>query len=135
MEDLKFLGFLKSKMHWHQARQKVLSENVANADTPNYRARELRPMSFGQTLAMTAVEGVTQGRTHQAHMRGPAMVVSGPTVNSRAQDGWETTPEGNGVVLEEEMMKVSGNQFDFQLASSLYSKSLGLLRTAIGRRG
>lgn len=135
MEDLKFLGYLKSKMHWHQARQKVLSENVANADTPDYRARELKPMSFGQTLAMTAVEGVTQGRTHRAHMRGPALVASSTSANSREQDGWETTPEGNGVVLEEEMMKVSGNQFDYQLASSLYSKSLGLLRTAIGRRG
>ncbi len=133
MEDLKFLGFLKSKMHWHQTRQKVLSENVANADTPNYRARELKPMSFGQTLAMTAVPGIVQGRTHKAHMQGAALPVSGPSPNSRQQDGWEITPEGNGVVLEEEMMKVAGNQFDFQLASSLYSKSLGLLRTAVGR--
>ena len=133
MEDLKFLGLLKSKMHWHQARQKVLAENVANADTPDFRARELKPMSFGETLAMTALDGVSQARTHQSHIRGPAMVAASTGVGRLEQDGWEVTPEGNGVVLEEEMMKVAGNQFDFQLASSLYSRSLGLLKTALGR--
>lgn len=133
MEDLKFLGFLKSKMHWHQARQKVLAQNVANADTPDYRAKELKPMSFGERLAMASLDGVSQAQTHKAHIRGPDLVATPSGVGRQQQDGWEITPEGNGVVLEEEMMKVSGNQFDFQLASSLYSRSLGLLRTAIGR--
>lgn len=48
-------------------------------------------------------------------------------------ESWEVTPEGNAVVLEEQMLKVSENQFDFQLATSPYTRSLGLLRTAIGR--
>lgn len=133
MDDLKFLGFLKSKMHWHQARQRVLAENVANADTPGYRAHELKPMSFGETMAALKMESVAQARTHRSHIQGPLILASGAGAQRREQDGWEITPEGNGVVLEEEMMKVAGNQFDFQLASSLYSRSLGLLRTAIGR--
>ncbi|MFQ5626771.1 MAG: flagellar basal body rod protein FlgB, partial [Methyloligellaceae bacterium] len=52
----------------------------------------------------------------------------------RETKGWETGPAGNAVVLEEQMMKVSSNQFNFQMATMLYSRSLGLLKTAIGRR-
>ena len=48
--------------------------------------------------------------------------------------GWEITPEGNGVVLEEQMIKVTANAFDYQVASTLYSRSLGILKTAIRGR-
>ena len=46
---------------------------------------------------------------------------------------FEVTPSGNAVSLEDEMMKVSQNQSDYQLAASLYQKSLQMLRTAVGR--
>ena len=48
--------------------------------------------------------------------------------------GWEITPEGNGVVLEEQMIKVTGNAGDYQVASLLYSRSLSILKTAIRGR-
>ncbi len=48
--------------------------------------------------------------------------------------GFEARPSGNAVSLEDEMMKVANNQMDYQAATSLYSRSLGLLKTAIGRR-
>ncbi len=43
-------------------------------------------------------------------------------------------PAGNAVNLEDEMMKVAANQMDHQAAISLYSRSMGLLKTAIGKR-
>ena len=43
------------------------------------------------------------------------------------------TPTGNGVSLEDEMMKVAANQMDFQAATTLYTRGLGLIRTAIGK--
>jgi flagellar basal-body rod protein FlgB len=52
-------------------------------------------------------------------------------VNSKT--GFETRPAGNGVNLEDEMMKVSANQMDYAAVTSLYSKSLHLLKTAIGK--
>ena len=130
--DLSLVGFLKTKMNWHQGRQKVLAENVANADTPGYRARELKPMTFERQLAAAGLPNVAASRTNTAHF---AAVLPGMTTgfNTEKSEGWEITPEGNGVVLEEQMMKVSANQFDFQLASTLYTRSLGLLRTAAGR--
>jgi flagellar basal-body rod protein FlgB len=47
--------------------------------------------------------------------------------------GFQTRPAGNAVSLEEEMLKVSANQMDYAAATSLYSKSLHLLKTAIGK--
>lgn len=133
--DLKFIGFLKTKMNWHQARQRLLAQNVANADTPSYRGRDLKPMAFGEALGLQGLDKVAQARTNASHIRGPLIASSSAGHASRQQDGWEVTPEGNAVVLEEEMMKVAANQFDYQLASSLYSRSLGLIRTALGRNG
>ena len=60
-----------------------------------------------------------------------------PTASARASTqrkvGFETRPAGNAVNLEEEMMKVSANQMDYAAVTSLYTKSLGLLKTAIGK--
>jgi flagellar basal-body rod protein FlgB len=47
---------------------------------------------------------------------------------------YETRPTGNAVNLEDEMLKVSANQMDYAAATSLYARSLGLLKTAIGKR-
>ena len=47
--------------------------------------------------------------------------------------GFETTPSGNAVQLEDEMMKVAQNQMDYQMATSLYAKSLQIMKTAIKR--
>ena len=47
--------------------------------------------------------------------------------------GFQTSPAGNAVNLEDEMLKVSANQMDYAAVTSLYSKSLHLLKTAIGK--
>jgi flagellar basal-body rod protein FlgB len=130
--DLTLVSFLKAKMNWHQGRQKVLAENVANADTPGYEARDLKPMRFESHLSGPSVTPVATARTNRAHFAG-SLPVQPAGLLTEEGDSWEITPEGNAVVLEEQMLKVSENQFDFQLATSLYSRSLGLLKTAIGR--
>lgn len=54
--------------------------------------------------------------------------------DSSNRGGYETRPAGNAVNLEDEMLKVSANQMDYAAATSLYSRSLGLIKTAIGKR-
>ena len=135
ISDLPLLGMLKTKMRWHQARQGVLAQNVANADTPGFRPSDLKPMS---TLAAPRTPGlapVAAATTHKSHMQGTPMGARGSGFENSDTKGWETTPAGNSVVLEEQMIKVSANQFDFQMATTLYARSLGLLKTAIGRNG
>jgi len=132
ISDLPLLGMLKTRMSWHQARQGVLAHNVANADTPGFRPSDLKPMSSGASVRKPGITPVATLRTHAAHLQGTPMG-QGNGFENRETKGWETTPAGNAVVLEEQMMKVSSNQFDFQMATTLYSRSLGLLKTAIGR--
>ena len=131
--DIPIVGFLKNKMSWHQARQRLLAENVANADTPRYRPHDLKPLDASSSLRTTGMRPITAARTHAMHVASPATVSDQLSFESSKGLGWEITPTGNSVVLEEQMMKVAENQFDFQLASSLYSRSLGLIKTALGR--
>jgi len=131
--DLSLLGILKTKMNWHQARQGVLAHNVANADTPDFRPSDLQPMTTRDAVRAPRLAAVNAARTHSAHFEGKIVGLSSGGFQDNNAKGWETTPAGNAVVLEEQMIKVSANQFDFQVASSLYARSLGLLKTAIGR--
>ena len=133
LEDFSIFAAIRHKMKWHQTRQTMLAQNVANADTPKYRAHDLVPVDFSRALP-TGVSGVAAERTHMAHIEGVSASRLGDFTAERT-GGFEITPEGNEVVLEEQMMKVTSNQMDFQLASTLYNKSLSLLKTAAGRRG
>ncbi len=127
--DLPLVGMLKQRMSWHQERQSVLAQNVANADTPNYRARDLKEPSFG-AMASSAAAGVQLATTSPMHL-GPS---GGRAQEPEKAKTYEITPEGNAVVLEEEVMRVSQNVMDYQMVSQLYSRGLGMLKTAIGRR-
>ena len=53
---------------------------------------------------------------------------------TQRQGKYDVRPAGNAVNLEDEMMKVAANQMDHQAAISLYSRSMGLFRTALGKR-
>ena len=132
LSDLNVVSFLKGKMRWHQARQSVLAENVANADTPRYKPKDIQTLSFAETVKRRTRDELLTARTHQSHINSG---VSSGRGRYGSKDGvdFEVRPAGNAVVLEEQMMKVTKNQFDFQMASTLYNKSLGLIKTAIGR--
>jgi flagellar basal-body rod protein FlgB len=129
ISNIPLFSMLRTRMHWHQERQRVLAENVANADTPQFQARDLVQPSFDRNRP-PAVE-LTLARTNPAHLVGTA---GSTQFRLDRSGGFEARPSGNAVVLEDEMMKVANNQMDFQAATSLYARGLGLLKTAIGRR-
>lgn len=132
VSDLPLFSALRTKMKWHQARQRVLAENVANADSPGYRARELRPVEFGALVKVQSLQPVETRATDARHIK--TTVTDADTSFRRDNDAdFDTTPSGNSVVLEEQMMKVAQNQMDYQAATTLYSKSVGLLRIALGQ--
>ena len=125
--DVSLLSVLKTKMHWHNERQSVLSENVANSDTPRFKSRDLKELKF------ELPETIAPRRTDALHLSNFAPSTSGGEASKAS--AFETRPSGNSVVLEDEMLKISQNQADYQAAATLYQKGIGLLRTAIGRRG
>ena len=132
VSDLSVLSALRTRMQWHQERQKVLSENVANSDTPNFKPRDLVEPKFDAAGAQTGATGsLAMMRTSASHIASSGGAGRSFDVNRKV--GFETKPAGNAVSLEEEMMKVSANQMDYAAVTSLYSKSLHLLKTAIGK--
>jgi len=132
--DIPILSMLRTRLDWSQARQRVLADNVANADTPHFRARDIAPLKFDDPplVAPSAVSGITLTRTASSHLEGVGLSPS-PFPNKNTP-GYETRPTGNAVNLEEEMMKVAANQMDFQTATALYTRSLNLIKTALGKR-
>lgn len=134
LTDLPVLRAIKDKLRFHETRQKLLAENVANADTPGYRGRDVKAPDFFRMAVegerRTAVAPVTTSPLHIA----VAPLTNAAGARAEKVDGYEVTPDGNSVSLEDQVMKVTQNQMDYQVASSLYMHSLGLLKTAIGKK-
>lgn len=130
MTALPIVSALRDRMQWHQARQKVLAENVANADTPGFKPRDLA--AFAPSGQAASARAAPLAATDPGHLPGSS---AGQEPGTRAAGRFETRPSGNGVHLEDEMMKVADNQSEYQLAAALYQKSLAMLRSAAGVRG
>ena len=130
--DIPILSMLRTRLDWAQQRQQVLSQNVANADTPNYRPRDITPLKFDERDSAPAVPQVMLTQTESGHL--PGVGLSASPFRNKKSDQYEIRPSGNAVNMEEEMMKVAANQMDYQAATALYTHSLNLLKTALGKR-
>ena len=129
--DMPVFTALTDKMKWHQERQGLLAENVANAETPGYRGRDLKQFDFADQMNAFSSAGMTTTATQPMHFSVSGGL--GGAFGGQAMANFEITPEGNGVSLEDEMMKVTTNAMDYQAATTLYQKSIKILRTAMGR--
>jgi flagellar basal-body rod protein FlgB len=127
--DIPIFAMLRTKMQWHQQRQQLLAQNVANADTPDYRPLDLEDPKFPQAGAPGGPGPVRLARTDPAHLA----AFGDPSDFTSDRNQFQIRPAGNAVNLEDEMMKVASNQMDYQAATQLYTRGLGLLRTAIGK--
>ncbi len=132
--DLPILSMLRTRMEWSQARQRVLAQNVANADTPGFQPHDLVAPKFEgpSHLARPDVSNVALARTEPLHLAGFAG--TGSEFRSTSKGNFDVRPTGNAVNLEDQMMKVAGNQMDYQIATTLYTHSLNLIKTALGKR-
>src|ERR1700724_3726275 len=73
INDLPVLSALRTKMQWHQERQRVLSENVANSDTPNFKPRDLVEPKFDRAGEVAGSMGtLAMMRTSGSHIGAPA---------------------------------------------------------------
>jgi flagellar basal-body rod protein FlgB len=111
------------RLSWLDRRSAVLAQNVANADTPSWRVRDLQPFD----AALTRV-GVLPLRTNSQHLAGTSTTVAG----TRTLTG-ERSPDGNAVRLDVELTKVADTDTAHMLVSDIWKKYMGLFRTALGR--
>ena len=119
---------LTERMRYLGERQNLLAQNIANANTPGYVAKDLKPVDFANVLA--SHEGKLQmAVTNPAHIH-PAMESNFKSVLK--SKSFETTLNGNSVVIEEQMQKLSENESNFQETSALYRKMIGIVKLATG---
>jgi flagellar basal-body rod protein FlgB len=135
LPQIPLLAMLKERMSWLDARQNVLSQNVANADTPGYAARDLKPVNFEQTLREVTRPNQFAGTLMTDNPRQIAASQQNAGFADVNTPDVETNPSGNSVSLEQEMIKVSDTQAQFQAAADLYAKAIEMMRTAIGHGG
>jgi flagellar basal-body rod protein FlgB len=128
ISDIPIFSMLRTKMQWHQERQRLLSENVANADTPKFTPRDLAPLD----PTRREVASLALARTSPGHLTASEATGSSRFDLNRGEH-FEARPSGNAVSLEDEMMKVATNAMDYQAATALYTRGLGLIKTALGK--
>jgi flagellar basal-body rod protein FlgB len=129
ISSIPIFSMLRTRMQWHQERQRLLAENVANADTPKYRPRDLAPPAMEQNRPASAQ--LAMARTSSGHIAGPAGGSGSFQLDRRGS--FEVRPGGNAVNLEDQMLKVASNQMDYQAAVALYTRGLGLIKSALKR--
>lgn len=121
---------IKVKMAYSSERQKTLAQNVANVDTPGYRAKDLEPLNFKNVLG-AKMSSVPIALTSPMHMLG-STPQPGAFRTQLQKTSFEVSPTGGTVVVEEQMMKVAQNATDYQMTTSLYNKIGNLYKIALG---
>lgn len=124
-------SLISARTRWLAQRHAVLTQNVANADTPAYRPRDLKPAAFNELLKARAGAGrsLPLAVTQASHVAGATRRA---VIEARQVEGYEVAPSGNAVVLDEQMGKLAETQLDYALTANLYRRQVGLLRTALG---
>jgi len=130
LKNMGLFRLISDKMAWHNQRQEILAQNVANADTPGYQGRDLAPFDFKTEMRRTA--RMEMAATRSGHLAGTTPRGS-DFKDDRKSGAYETTPDGNAVVLEEQMMKISRNAMDYQTVTNIYRKQVNLIKSALTR--
>ncbi|MHA1539180.1 MAG: flagellar basal body rod protein FlgB [Alphaproteobacteria bacterium] len=133
LSKLTLFRMMNNKMANLGAQQAVVAENIANANTPGYKAKEIKRQSF-QDLVAVPGPSMPMKTTQAGHI---------PTgTNSRSVQGmmkskntYETSPDGNNVVIEEQLLKEMEIAKSYKQVTSLYKKHLGMIRTALKGSG
>jgi flagellar basal-body rod protein FlgB len=125
LEKLSLVKMASALARHAATRHSVIAENVANADTPGFRARDVAPFSA------TVNEGFTPRATRPEHFGAARSGMPGrPEV---VELSGARAPNGNSVVLEDQSLRAVEAQGRHALATSVYSKAVDMLRIGLGR--
>ncbi|MGQ0527239.1 MAG: flagellar basal body protein [Alphaproteobacteria bacterium] len=137
IQNLSLLKALGVKMGYLNQRQAVISQNVANADTPGYRPKDLQKADFGSLLGdlgqgkgASGVSPVKLAVTNVSHMTPGGEGQSAKSLKQKTF--YEVAPSGNAVIMEEQLLMAGQTSTDYNLMTSLYQKNIRLIKTALG---
>jgi flagellar basal-body rod protein FlgB len=128
-EKLNVFNMAQSLAKYSGARQSVIAENVANADTPGYRARDLA--SFSDTYSTDT--WTPMRATRPGHLLTGDAQSQDPVAHAVYRPGAQS-PNGNSVSIEQEMFAAAEAKQDHDTALAIYRSALSVLRTSINTR-
>lgn len=129
--QIKLFSMMQVKMAYLAESQDVISQNIANADTPGYKAKQLHELDF-QKLARAEAHRLELRATSPSHSTGMRKAEDFRVETQRQT--FETTPVENSISIEEQMAKLSKNQYEYTMTTNLYNKTAQMFKTAIGNR-
>ncbi len=135
LDNIPLFAVLKGRLGYLAQRERLVAENVANADTPGFSPRDLKPFTFAQHVAAQKSGAHSMGVNASPEAAAAMAKQSGgmkKTTSYKAVSSpdSETTLDGNQVVLEEQMLKMNETRMNYDAAITFYQKSMGLLRMA-----
>ncbi len=133
-ENIALFQALGAKMDYLNQRQRVISQNIANTDTPGYRPKDLKTVDFSNVLknVTSGNHSVSLDTTNEGHLPPPSDVsIADPR---KQKHTYEVAPAGNAVIMEEQLLKSGQTVMDYNLMTNLVQKNIGMIRTALGTR-
>lgn len=139
LENIALFNGLTEKMGFLQTRQRVIAQNITQADTPDYKAHDVKKPDFRDSMAIFLNRNVLErgdklsvSSTSDKHFTHRQLLDRRDHGNA-VRKTYEVAPVGNSVSIEEQMMQASQTAIDYQLITNIYSKNTDLLRTAMRR--
>jgi len=125
-------SLLSKRMDWLGQRQKVLAQNIANADTPEYVPHDLKPQDFRRLVERQSTGMLQPTATQAGHIQTSSLRSDNRGIEEKAP--YESAPSGNSVVLEEQLIKVAQTQNDYNAITNLYKKQVAMVKMALRGR-
>lgn len=134
------MNAIASRLSWLSQKQEVISQNVANANTPGYLARTVDEPRFADILnsstqrPVKTTQNQTMRKTNSKHMSlGSSSSNNKPNIVVDKNASSSST-NGNTVVLEEQVMEMAKTQLEYSTTINLYRRHMGLIKSALGTR-
>lgn len=128
------MSAIRDRMMNLSDRQRVISTNIANSETPGYKSREVSEPNFSALVGGSGVIAAPKVQLTD-RMRGLGAVQRAGSGIVLDKDVSETKPDGNNVTLEDQLLKMGQVQADFTAMTNLYRKQISMVKTALGRGG
>lgn len=129
---IKIFSMMQTKMGHLSERQDILARNIANADTPGYRAKDLKELDF-KNMVNVESRRLQMRATDPSHQK-PRESNTQDFREVQQRDTYDVTPMKNHVVIEEQMMKVAETKLQYDMTTNLYKKMSDMFKVAIGNR-
>lgn len=124
ISDAAIASALRRQMTIATAKQAVAAGNLANVDTPGYRAREV---DFSAALDRQLDSAAQLTTNHASHLAGAVP----STVRSQEARGLAARRDGNNVQLDRELLSMVEAAADFTAAQTVLAGKFRLIRYAI----